>query len=598
MHPIKRTLGANLRADGYCEFRIWAPFLKHLVVEIIPQNKKAYRLDMHRNADGYFNLTVKNIQPKDRYYYCIDDEKIPDLAADYLPEGIDGPAEIIMKNQPHAWQGTPLASYIIYELHVGTYTPEGTFTAIIPHLPCLKELGITALELMPIAQFSGSRNWGYDGVFPFAVQNTYGGPDGLMQLINACHQLDIAVILDVVYNHIGPEGSYFQTYGPYFTDKYQTPWGKSLNFDDANNHHVRHYFIENALHWFTEYGIDALRLDAIHAIVDSSAYPFLEELADKVALLSVKMQRDYYLIAESSANDPRLIRSKKEYGFGLHAQWNDEFHHALHSLLTKEKGGYYQDFGTIDLFVKAYKEGYAYSGQYSCFRKKPHGRSSARLPAERFVVFMQNHDHIGNRLKGDRLTQTLSLAQLKFYAALLLFSPYVPLLFMGEEYGETAPFHYFVSHSEPNLIKAVREGRKKEFPDEYFSEETIDPQAENTFLTSKLNHDLKNSNKHRELWDFYKRLIDLRKSNPVLKTLSKHRMTLQLVDKQLLLITRKNKKQQMLLVANFSEHPLDYFPYFDCSQWRLILDSSDQNAMNSTIPSFGILIFERGPANE
>lgn len=282
-------------------------------------------------------------------------------------------------------------------------------------------------------------------------------------MVHACHQLNIAVILDVVYNHIGPEGNYFEKFGPYFTDKYKTPWGKSLNFDDAYSHQVRNYFIENALHWFIEYGVDALRLDALHAIVDNSAYPFLEELADEVAALSLEQNRQYYLIAESSANDTRLVRDKEQYGFGIHAQWNDEFHHALHSLITKERNGYYEDFGEIELFIKAYQEGFAYSGEYSRFRKRPHGMSSANIPADRFIVFMQNHDHIGNRPMGDRLTQILSPMQIKFYASLLFFSPYIPLIFMGEEYGDTAPFQYFISHSDPDLIKAVREGRKMNF---------------------------------------------------------------------------------------------------------------------------------------
>ncbi|STY29633.1 Malto-oligosyltrehalose trehalohydrolase [Legionella wadsworthii] len=597
MYVKRRTLGAHLKTNGQCEFKIWAPFLKELMVEIIPKDNKPYRLPMNKDEEGYFLLVAEGIHPKDRYYYCSGSERLPDLAADYLPEGINGPAEILLKQNGCVWKGRTLESYIIYELHVGTYTPEGTFSAIIPHLSELKELGITALEIMPVAQFSGNRNWGYDGVFPFAVQNTYGGPEELKKLVHACHQLNIAVILDVVYNHIGPEGNYFEKFGPYFTDKYKTPWGKSLNFDDAYSHQVRNYFIENALHWFIEYGIDALRLDALHAIVDNSAYPFLEELADEVAALSKEQNYLYYLIAESSANDTRLVRDKEQYGFGIHAQWNDEFHHALHSLITKERHGYYEDFGEIQLFVKAYQEGFAYSGEYSRFRKRPHGMSSANIPADRFIVFMQNHDHIGNRPMGDRLTQTLSPMQIKFYASLLFFSPYIPLIFMGEEYGDTAPFQYFISHSDPDLIRAVREGRKKEFS--FMHHEAIpDPQSEQTFINSKLNHALKNQQKYKGIWQFYKRLIELRTTKPALYTLSKENMELKLIDSKLLFITREMNHHSLCLVANFSLHEEDYSSHLNTHTWKLIINSSESEPSNNKIPSFGILIFEKGNPSE
>lgn len=587
-----RTLGAHLNEAGRCTFKVWAPFFTQLELELIPLKQNSYRVPMVKDEEGYFQLTVPGIMPGDKYYYALGERYFPDLAADYLPEGIQGPGEIIIKSKVKKWVNRrSLSSYIIYELHVGTYTPEGTFAALIAHLPELHELGITAVELMPIAQFSGVRNWGYDGVFPFAVQNSYGGPAGLSALINACHELDIAVILDVVYNHIGPEGNYFAEFGPYFTAKYQTIWGKSLNFDDAYNHHVRRYFIENALHWFTEYGIDALRLDALHAVVDNSAYPFLEELSDEVALLAQNMECPYYLIAESSANDTRLIRNKKHYGFGMHAQWNDEFHHALHSVLTKEQHSYYADFGALDLFIKAYTEGYVYSGQYSRFRHHPHGISSATLPAERFVVFMQNHDHIGNRALGDRLTHSLSLVQLKFSAALLFFSPYIPLVFMGEEYGETAPFQYFISHQDPQLIENVRQGRKKEFA--FIADEIPDPQAESTFLHCKLNHALKSETIHQQLWGFYQQLITLRKTKRALSILSKEHMRMNLIEGDLLFITREAPPQTVLLIANFSEHLRCFSSYLTLNEWHLLLDSAVGERDPDKIPSFGILIFER-----
>ncbi len=591
---MQRHLGACLKKDGTCEFTLWAPWIPKLEVEIHSvQQKNIYRLPMQRLKTGYFYAKTKSVVAGDRYYFCGDETRFPDPASTYQPEGIHGPSEIIEQTHAAAWRRISLSKYIIYELHVGTFTEEGTFAAIIPHLAELKELGVTAIEIMPVAQFSGTRNWGYDGVFPFAVQNSYGGPQGLKQLINACHKMKLAVILDVVYNHIGPEGNILPLLAPYFTDKYHTPWGQSLNFDDALNQEVRTYFIENAVYWFTEYGVDALRLDALHAIVDNSAYPFLEELADEIANLSQKTGQKYYLIAESSANDPRLVRSKKEHGFGLHAQWNDEFHHALHSILTTEQFDYYADFGDLHLFLKAYTEGYAYSGQYSIFRQKPHGRSSATLPANRFVVFLQNHDHIGNRPFGDRLTHLLSPMQLKFAAALLFFSPYIPLIFMGEEYAETAPFYYFISHEGKELIEAVRQGRIKEFSSMAQATDLPDPQLENTFTLCKLNHELKSKTWHREIWEFYKKLIHLRKTKPALSHLSKKNMSIKLVDEKLVFITRHTQHQHLLLIANFSHHALHYAPYLDLNSWSCILSSYPYERTHQELPAYGILIFEK-----
>ncbi|WP_131783457.1 malto-oligosyltrehalose trehalohydrolase [Legionella gresilensis] len=597
---ITRTIGANLALNGSCTFRVWAPYAEHIQIKIFPQHGSAYYLEMHKGEDDYFELITSDITAGDRYYYCFADKKLPDLASDYQPEGILGPSEIIGKKKPKPWKSTLLADYIIYELHVGTFSEEGTFTAVIPYLKELKALGITALELMPVAQFPGDRNWGYDGVLPFAVQNSYGGPQGLKQLIEACHELEMAVILDVVYNHLGPEGNFFNEFGPYLTDKYSTPWGKTLNFDGEYSHYVRNYFIENALHWFSEYGIDALRLDALHAIVDTSAYPFLEELADRTKALSEAQGQEFYLIAESCANDPRLIRTKKEYGFGLHAQWNDDFHHALHTLLTKERETYYQDYGDIKHFLKAYQEGYVYSGEYSSFRKQPHGVSSQTIPGERFVVFMQNHDHIGNRPTGDRLTRTLSPAQLRFGAALLFFSPYIPLIFMGEEYGEVAPFQYFISHTDEQLIEAVRRGRRQEFA---FLEsvEVPDPYDITTYQQSKLNHDLKRQSEHQCMWRYYQRLIQIRRNHPALFELNKNNLSFELFENERLwLIKRTNKQNEILLIANFSNENLSYENHIKPAGLRLFLDSYDYEPttvayqQNSTeLKPFGVLLFER-----
>ena len=406
----------------------------------------------------------------------------------------------------------PLAEYIIYELHVGTFSPQGTFDGAISGLDYLCELGITAVELMPVAQFPGERNWGYDGTYPFAPQNSYGGPDGLKRLVDACHCRGLAVVLDVVYNHLGPEGNYLHSFGPYFTDRYRTPWGEAVNFDGPDSDPVRHYFIANALYWLTEYHIDALRLDAVHGIYDFSARHFLRELAETVHRQGEALGRQVHVIAESDLNDVRLINPPESGGYGLDAQWNDDFHHALWALLTGERAGYYGDFGRFSDLVKAFREGFVYSGGYSAYRRRRHGSSSAEVPASRLVVFSQNHDQVGNRLRGERSGEQLTLQQLKLAAATVLLSPYLPLLFMGEEYGESAPFPYFVSHGDAELVEAVRRGRLAEFAGFAHQGSPPDPQAEATFLSAKVDQQQRRRGDQRVLFDFYRDLIRLRRA--------------------------------------------------------------------------------------
>jgi maltooligosyltrehalose trehalohydrolase len=376
-----------------------------------------------------------------------------------------------------------------------------------------------------VAQFPGHRNWGYDGVYPFAVQGSYGGPVGLKQLINACHQKQLAVVLDVVYNHLGPEGNYLADFGPYFSDAYRTPWGAPLNFDGPHSDEVRRFFIENALYWITEFHIDALRLDAVHAIRDFSARPFLEELAQEVHLKSADLDRRVYLIAESALNDTRLIRPPELGGMGLDAQWNDDLHHALHAVVTGERQGYYGDFGKFEQLLKALREGFVYSGDYSEFRKRRHGSSSRDIPAHRLVVFAQNHDQVGNRRRGDRLALSLPDEALKMVAGVILLSPYLPLLFMGEEYGETARFPFLISHSDPDLVEAVRKGRSAEWSSDEGQDDPPDPQDEKTFTSARLNHALRHAQgPHRMLWEFYRRLIELRTRVRALAESDKSRM--------------------------------------------------------------------------
>ncbi|MCJ7830813.1 MAG: malto-oligosyltrehalose trehalohydrolase, partial [Desulfobacterales bacterium] len=434
----RSPLGAIYLGEERTSFLVWAPKAHTVTLHILSPDERMVRFE--KFPRGYHGAIVENVYPGARYMFRLDDRlERPDPASRSQPVGVHGPSEIL---DPHfswedsCWTGLPLDRYLFYEIHVGAYTSEGTFDAIIPHLADLKELGITAIELMPLAQFPGDRNWGYDGVYPFAVQHTYGGAQGLKKLVDACHKTGLVVVLDVVYNHLGPEGNYFADYGPYFTDIYQTPWGAPLNFDGAFSDDVRRYFIENALYWITELHLDALRLDAVHAILDFSARPFLQQLAQAVKQRSRQLGRRVHLIAESALNDVRLIRQPDLGGFGLDAQWNDDFHHALHTILTGENDGYYQDFGRFDQLVKAFDDGFVYTGQYSAFRKRSHGNRSAEIPSRRFVVSSQNHDQVGNRMLGERLGALVPFEALKLAAGMVLLSPYLPLLFMGEEYGE------------------------------------------------------------------------------------------------------------------------------------------------------------------
>jgi maltooligosyltrehalose trehalohydrolase len=469
-----------------------------------------------------------------------------------------------------------LHDLILYEIHVGTFTNEGTFEAIIPKLDYLKELGVTALDLMPVAQFPGSRNWGYDGVYPYAPQNSYGGTVGLKALVNACHNKGLAVILDVVYNHLGPEGNYLGSYGPYFTDRYKTPWGEAINFDGPHSDGVRDFFVQNALYWVTEYHMDGLRIDAIHGIFDFSATHFLKELAEAVHMRASELSRKLQVIAESDLNDSGVIRPPAKGGYGLDALWNDDFHHAVHALITGERVGYYEDFGNLEHLEKAMRDGYVYSGQHSSHRKRKHGNSSADLPLHRFVVFSQNHDQVGNRMSGDRLSSSQPLEKLKLAAALVILSPCIPLLFMGEEYGEPAPFQYFVSHSDTALIGAVREGRKKEFASFCWQGDIPDPQAESTFLGSRINVDLHGSGRHAVLHRYYRQLIFLRKSIPALSRPDKGRPEVKrLEDKKILYFVSRSGDDVIFCIFCFHDEPQAFPLSLPGGEWDRILDTSD-----------------------
>lgn len=575
----QEKLGATYLGHGRCQFCVWAPQVSALELHLL--SPRDCLLPMEPRGRGYFRANLENLEPGSLYCLRLHGSiDRPDPATRFQPRGVHGPSQVVDPRflwDDLNWHGLPLSAFIFYELHVGTFTPEGTFEAIIPRLPDLKNLGITAIELMPIAQFPGSRNWGYDGVNLFAPQNTYGGPEGLKRLVNACHQHGLAAVLDVVYNHLGPEGNYLAEYGPYFTERYKTPWGPAVNFDGPHSDEVRHFFIENALYWVRDFHIDALRLDAVHAIFDRSAYPFLQELADAVRSQADLLNRQIHLIAETNLNDSRLTRSAELHGFGLDAQWNDDFHHALRTVLTGEHSGYYQDFGQFGQLVEAYRHGYVYSGNYSSFRQRRHGNSSRSLPAHRFVVFSQNHDQVGNRMLGERLTEHLSLEELKLAAGAVLLSPFIPLLFMGEEYGETAPFQYFVNHSDVGLIEAVRSGRKEEFASFAWQGEPPDPQDESTFLRCKLNHELREQGRHKVLWCFIQELIALRRTHPALSLLSKERMELVAFEKEATLCVRRwSSCDEALLILNFGDLKRELTFPFSAGRWLKLLDSCDK----------------------
>jgi maltooligosyltrehalose trehalohydrolase len=570
-------LGATVVKTGV-RFRVWAPRASSLSLRVKGESND---LPMIPEKNGFHALFVKGLGPGSRYLYVLDGEYArPDPVSRFQPEGVHGPSEVIDPDdfpwEDHDWKGMPLEDMIIYEIHTGTFTREESFEAIIPFLDYLKnDLGVTAIELMPVAQFPGERNWGYDGTCLYAPQNSYGGPKGLKRLINACHQKGLAIILDVVYNHLGPEGNYLANYGSYFADRYKTSWGSAINFDGPESDEVRNFIIDNALYWVTEYHVDGLRIDAIHGIFDFSARHILFDIRESVHQQARKSGRLVWVIAESDLNDVRVVNPPSRGGYGLDAQWNDDFHHCLHTLLTGEQEGYYEDFGEIKHLVKALREGFVYSGQYSSYRERRHGSSSKHLPPSKFVVFSQNHDQVGNRAKGDRLSTLVPFEALKLAAAIVLLSPNIPLLFMGEEYGEEAPFQYFVSHSDQELIEAVRRGRKEEFSAFQWEGTLPDPQDELTFLRSKIDLDLRHHEKHGTLLKFYKKLIQLRKETPSLSSLDKRGIKIEAFERdKAILMKRQSGGDQVIGVFNFNNKPIRIETTIDKGDWQRVIGSA------------------------
>jgi len=557
--------GAQYLGNDRCRFIVWAPEKKKVTLHIVhPAEQK---VEMQKDAEGYFSVEV-NTPTGTRYVYIIDDAQngLPDPASQYQPEGVHGPSEVVehtsYKWNDSQWKVPKFEDLIIYELHIGTFTEAGTFESAIDKLDHLKQTGINAIEIMPIAQFPGNRNWGYDGVYPYAVQNSYGGPGGLKKLVDACHQKGIAVILDVVYNHQGPEGNYIEQFAPYFTEHYRTPWGGAINYDGNWSDGVRDFYAGNIVYWIEKFHIDGFRFDAVHAVYDFGAVHFWEYMHSKIKELEKKNERCYYTIAESDLNAPRMIEDTDRNGFGFTAQWLDDFHHASYVLLDPAGKDRYYDFGKMQQLAKAYCEGFVHSGEYVTFRKRKYGRSSAGIAGNKFVAFINNHDQAGNRIDGARLCALTDLDGSKIAAAMLLLAPYVPMLFMGEEYGDDSPFFYFISHSDKALIKAVQEGRRNEFKE--FTKPGIDfpdPQSEEIFNQSKLQWSKANTDQHKILLEWYKQLISLRRSHAALQCFDKNCVRTEVLQQDGIVLHRTDAtcKKELVALFNISSEAIPYY---------------------------------------
>lgn len=613
------TCGAVMLEDGTTQWRVWAPNAETVQLVLVEDDGHSSEFPMERQWFGHFVQQLDGTFAGQRYGFRLNDGPLrPDPASRWQPDGVHRPSAIFCPEHffwtDQAWRGVPRDELVIYELHVGTFTPEGTFDAIIPRLESLRELGITAIELMPVAQFPGDRDWGYDGVHPFAVQNSYGGPQGLQNLINACHQAGLAVLLDVVYNHLGPEGNYLGEFGPYFTDRYHTPWGAAINFDQPGCDGVRALVLENVRYWVRDFHVDGLRLDAVHAIFDSSPHHIL--LAIKEAANDEANRRGWpaHMIAESNQNDVRLIDPSEagcgwldawetnggaitapniSGGYALDAVWSDDFHHTVHTLLTGERQGYYVDFGHPEQLVKALNQTFVYDGCYSVHRGCRCGTEVGHRSGDHFVVSIQNHDQVGNRAWGDRFGTLLSPAQQRLAAGLLLLSPHIPLLFMGEEYGETRLFPFFSSFGDPALADAVRKGRREEFAKFGWGEDIPDPQAVLTFEFAKLSWSWVEGTPEAGLRRLYRDLLRARRNWPALRDF--HRRRAELLPGRnapgVLRFVRGGHRpdEKDVLVAYFNldkdTQPLPDTGETDCCASMCLLSSENRNYGGSRTPA-------------
>jgi maltooligosyltrehalose trehalohydrolase len=534
-------------------FRVWAPVPKKVELWL---NGKVF--PMKQDEKGLWLAEIPDARADDDYAFILDGAgPFPDPRSPSQPQGVHKQSRVT-DNSAFEWtdknfQSPPLSSAIIYELHIGTFTPAGTFLAAIEKLDYLASLGVTHVELMPVVEFSGNHGWGYDGVDLFAPHHACGTPDDLKKLVDACHARGLAVILDVVYNHLGPAGNYLSKFGPYFTKKFASAWGEGINFDGQDSGEVRRFFCDNALMWLRDFHFDGLRLDAVHGIVDTSATHFLEQLKIEVEKLSAQLGRHLALIPESDLNDPRILWPPERGGYQLDAQWSDDFHHALHTVLTGERDGYYSDFGTISQLAKALRHAYVYDGEYSAHRRRVHGRSTEGLSGHHFLGYLQNHDQIGNRARGERSSHLMSPKKLKIGAALVMTSPFLPMLFQGEEWAANTPFFYFTDYQEPELANAVREGRCREFAAfGWKPEDTADPQARETFERSKLNWNEVSQTPHADLLDWHKKLIQLRRSEPDLSDGNLEQVRTNYDEKNRWLVLQRGR---ISVVSNFASHP-------------------------------------------
>ncbi len=518
--PAHRPQGVIRQPDGSVEWRVWAPKAKQVQLVLEREGRREVR-PMEAEPYGYFSFRDAAAAEGERYMYRLHDEcELPDPASRWQPEGAHDPSAVFFPDDfrwsDSGWRGVPREELVIYELHVGTFTPEGTFDAMVPRLGQLKELGVTAVEIMPVGQFPGERNWGYDGVYPYAVQNSYGGPRALQRLIDAAHGEGMAVLLDVVYNHFGPEGCYLAQFGPYFTDRYHTPWGDAVNFDGPESDPVRRFAVENARMWVRDFHADGLRLDAVHAIYDFSARHILAELQEGVQEVARRQGRTVHVIAETNQNDVRLIDPVERNGYGLDGVWSDDFHHSVRALLTGNREGYFRDYGRPEHIAKALERVFVYDGCYSPYRRRRHGSPVGDRDRAQFVVCVHNHDQVGNRALGDRSACYLPEAAQRLACGLLLVSPCVPLLFMGEEYGERRPFPFFCSFGDDALIEAVRRGRREEFAAMEFEwgEKIPDPQDPATFESAKLSWEWPEGSFRANLRRLYADLLAARRTWP------------------------------------------------------------------------------------
>jgi maltooligosyltrehalose trehalohydrolase len=566
-------LGASRLTSGDWAFSVWAPGKAQVTVHIEAPERQ--ELVLQPADDGYHYGWVRGLSEEPTYRFALAGGKAhADPASRRQPDGVHGPSRGFDPTT-HIWHDdgfTPPSQddLVCYEFHVGTFTEEGTFDAATKHLAELTELGINAIEPMPIAAFPGHRNWGYDGVFPFAVHEGYGGPAAFQRFVDTCHQNGLAVILDVVYNHLGPEGAVHQHFAPYVTDTYATPWGPAMNFSEAGSDEVRRYFIDNALMWLRDFHVDGLRFDAIHGIIDPTASPFLRELTAAIGELGDRTGRRFFRIAESADNNPLVVSAPEVGGLGFDLQWNDDFHHALHALLTGEREGYYQDYGSIEQVAAAYTHGFVFRGEHSRFRGRRHGTYAPSTPAERLVVFAQNHDQVGNRAGAERLTSIVGERKARLATAATLLSPNVPMLFMGEEYGETSPFPYFVDHGDPGLLDAVRRGRAAEFGRD---KDQFDPGEAATFETARLDRRRRDTPEGAAMLSLVRQLLALRRGHPLLRDPDAEE-SIGYVDDHVVVVHRRHGTLKSATLLNFSDEPTRV-ALAGAVTWRRLLDSTE-----------------------